>query len=79
MNAFYFYLFILVHPYLAMWWKSFELAERKSWEAFIPGYNYFVAFKQKLQIIKIKFYQKRIGQMEKKFMTVQWVTILLYF
>jgi len=29
MNAIYFYLFILVHPYLAMWWKSFELAERK--------------------------------------------------
>lgn len=45
MNALYFYLFILVHPYLAMWWKSFELAERKSWEALIPGYNYFVAFK----------------------------------
>ena len=45
MNAIYFYLFILVHPYLAMWWKSFELAERKSWEALIPGYNYFVAFK----------------------------------
>ena len=28
-----------------MWWKSFELAERKSWEALIPVYNYFVAFK----------------------------------
>ena len=40
-----FYLFILVHPYLAMWWKSFEHAGRKSWEALVPGYNYFIAFK----------------------------------
>lgn len=45
MNALYFYIFILVHPYLAMWWKSFEQADRKSWEALIPVYNYFVAFK----------------------------------
>jgi signal peptidase I len=28
-----------------MWWTSFEKAGRKSWEALIPGYNYFVAFK----------------------------------
>ena len=40
-----FYLFLLLHPYLAMWWKSFELAGRKQWEALVPGYNYFVAFK----------------------------------
>lgn len=40
-----FYLFLLLHPYLSMWWKSFELAERKSWEALVPGYNYFIAFK----------------------------------
>ncbi|MCO5259283.1 MAG: signal peptidase I [Crocinitomicaceae bacterium] len=45
MSFIYFYLFILIHPYLAMWWKSFELAERKSWEALIPVYNYYVAFK----------------------------------
>ncbi|PHR17516.1 MAG: signal peptidase I [Fluviicola sp.] len=45
MNVFYFYLFILAHPYLAMWWKSFEQADRKSWEALIPIYNYYVAFK----------------------------------
>ena len=45
MNAFYFYLFILVHPYLSFWHKSFVKADRKSWEAFIPVYNYFVAFK----------------------------------
>ncbi|MES2799493.1 MAG: signal peptidase I [Bacteroidota bacterium] len=44
MSFIYFYLYILVHPYLAMWNKSFELAGRKSWEALIPGYNYFVAF-----------------------------------
>ncbi len=45
MSFIYFYIFILVHPYLAMWWKSFEQAGRPSWEALIPGYNYFVAFK----------------------------------
>jgi signal peptidase I len=45
MNALYFYLFLLVHPYLAMWWKSFEQADRKQWEALIPVYNYFVVFK----------------------------------
>lgn len=28
-----------------MWWKSFELADRKPWEALVPGYNYFIAFK----------------------------------
>ncbi len=45
MNAIYFYLFLVVHPYLAMWWKSFEQADRKPWEALVPGYNYYVAFK----------------------------------
>ena len=45
MNVIYFYLFILAHPYLAMWWKSFEKTDRKSWEALIPIYNYYVAFK----------------------------------
>ncbi len=45
MSALYFYLFILVHPYLAFWWKSFSKAGRKSWEALIPLYNYYVAFK----------------------------------
>lgn len=45
MSFIYFYIFLLAHPYLAMWWKSFELAERKSWEALIPVYNYYVAFK----------------------------------
>jgi signal peptidase I len=45
MNVIYFYLFLLAHPYLGMWWKSFELADRKAWEALIPGYNYYVAFK----------------------------------
>lgn len=45
MDFIYFYLFILVHPYIAMWWKFFPLDKRKSWEAFIPIYNYFVVFK----------------------------------
>lgn len=45
MSILLFYLFLLVHPYVSMWWKSFEQAGRQSWEALIPGYNYFVAFK----------------------------------
>ena len=45
MNVLYFYLFLLAHPYLALWWKSFEKFDRKPWEALIPGYNYFVAYK----------------------------------
>lgn len=45
MNALYYYLFFLAHPYLAMWWTSFEKAGHKKWEALIPVYNYYVAFK----------------------------------
>lgn len=45
MSFIYFYIFILVHPYLAMWWKSFELMGRKPWEALVPVYNYYIAFK----------------------------------
>jgi len=45
MDFIYFYLYILIHPYLACWWISFEQADRKSWEALVPGYNYFIAFK----------------------------------
>ena len=45
MSFIYFYLLILLHPYLALWWKSFPLAGRQSWEALIPVYNYFVAYK----------------------------------
>jgi len=45
MSFLYFYLLILVHPYLSLWWLSFPKAGRKSWEALIPGYNYFVMFK----------------------------------
>lgn len=45
MNVIYFYIFLLVHPYLALWWKSFEKAGHKSWESFVPVYNYFIAFK----------------------------------
>lgn len=46
MNALYFFIFLLiVHPYLAMWWKSFERLGHASWKAFIPGLNYYIAFK----------------------------------
>ncbi len=45
MNVLYFYLILLVHPYIAMWWKSFNQADRKTWEALIPIYNYYVVFK----------------------------------
>ncbi len=44
MEFLYFYLFILLHPYLALWNKSFPLAGSSSTKALIPGYNYFVAF-----------------------------------
>lgn len=45
MNVIYFYLFFLAHPYLSLWWIGFEKAGRQKWEALVPGYNYFVAFK----------------------------------
>ena len=46
MNALYFYLFLIViHPYLAMWWKSFERLGYAPWKAMIPGLNYFYVFK----------------------------------
>lgn len=45
MSFIYFYLFLLVHPYLAMWWRSFPQAGRKSWEGLVPVYNYFVAYR----------------------------------
>lgn len=45
MSALYFYLFFLLHPYIALWYQSFPKAGRKSWEALIPVYNYYVAFK----------------------------------
>ena len=44
MGFIYFYSLILIHPYLACWWMSFPAAGRKSWEAIVPGYNYYVAF-----------------------------------
>lgn len=39
-----FYIYILVHPYLALWNKSFPLAGLKASHAFIPGLNYYLAF-----------------------------------
>ncbi len=45
MNALYFYIFLLiVHPFLALWWKSFERIGVDSWKAFIPGLNYYYVF-----------------------------------
>lgn len=43
MLARYFFIFFIIYPYIAMWWKSFPKAGRKQWEALIPGYNYAVA------------------------------------
>ena len=45
MSILYFFIFLLIHPYLGLWWKSFPKTGRQSWEALIPGYNYFVMFK----------------------------------
>ncbi len=46
MNALYFYLFLLlIHPYLALWWKSFERIGQPAWKGLIPGLNYFYVFK----------------------------------
>ena len=45
MSALYFYLFFLIYPYLALWWKSFPKAGRKQWEALVPVYNYAIASK----------------------------------
>ncbi|MGM0479603.1 MAG: signal peptidase I [Bacteroidota bacterium] len=45
MSALYVYLFFLIYPYLAMWWKSFPKAGYEKWEALIPGYNYAIASK----------------------------------
>ncbi|WP_430402025.1 S26 family signal peptidase [Fluviicola sp.] len=36
---------VLIHPIISLWWKSFERMGAKSWQAFIPVYNYYVVFK----------------------------------
>lgn len=48
MSFIYFYLLILLHPYLAQWHKVFPKLGRKSWEAIVPGYNYFILYKEVL-------------------------------
>jgi signal peptidase I len=48
MSFLYYYLLILVHPYLAQWHKLFPKLGRKSWEAMVPGYNYFILYKEVL-------------------------------
>lgn len=46
MNVLYYFLFLLlVHPIISLWWKSFERMGAKSWEAFVPVYNYYIVFK----------------------------------
>jgi signal peptidase I len=46
MNATYFYIFLIIlHPYLALWWKTFERQGVASWKGLIPGLNYFYVFK----------------------------------
>ncbi len=45
MSILYFFIFLLIHPYLGMWWRSFPKAGRQTWEALVPGYNYFIVFK----------------------------------
>ena len=46
MNAIYFYIFLIViHPYLGLWWKSFERQGIATWKGLIPGLNYFYVFK----------------------------------
>jgi hypothetical protein len=51
MSFIYFYLLILAHPYLAQWHRLFPKLGRKSWEALVPGYNYFILYKIKQNII----------------------------
>ena len=45
MSVIYFYLFFLVSPYIALWWKSFPKAGVASWKALVPFYNYAIASK----------------------------------
>lgn len=35
----------MVHPYLALWWKSFERQGVASWKGLVPGLNYYYVFK----------------------------------
>jgi signal peptidase I len=48
MSFIYFYLLILLHPDLAQGHKVFPKLGRKSWEAMVPGYNYFILYKEVL-------------------------------
>jgi signal peptidase I len=48
MSFIYFYLLIFAHPYLAQWHRLFPKLGRKSWEALVPGYNYFILYKEVL-------------------------------
>src|SRR5690554_3045059 len=45
MSVLYFYIFLLIYPILALWFKSFKKGGRKVWEAFNPLHNYAMALK----------------------------------
>ncbi len=46
MNVLYYFLFLLlVHPIISLWFKTFERIGAKSWQAFVPVYNYYIVFK----------------------------------
>lgn len=45
MLALYFYIFLLIYPLTALWFKSFSKANKEKWEALLPGYNYAKALK----------------------------------
>ncbi|AEA45545.1 S26 family signal peptidase [Fluviicola taffensis] len=42
---YYLLVLVIIHPILSLWWKSFERMGAKSWQAFIPVYNYYIVFK----------------------------------
>lgn len=45
MLAIYFYIFLLVYPITALWFKSFSKVNKKKWEGLLPGHNYAMALK----------------------------------
>lgn len=46
MSFTFFYILILVHPYISFWWKIFPLMGEPSWKALVPGLNYYTLFKK---------------------------------
>lgn len=46
MSFTFFYILLLVHPYISFWWKIFPLIGEEAWKAWIPGLNYYILFKK---------------------------------